>query len=502
MATTASVVPSHSRQSRCTARGSLTAAVVAATAIAAACAPLAAAAPSPFPAAGSASTASGSGHAFQVPMVVTEKPHASLMAGITAMRLAGASMISLNETSAAASSGSDLPSTVTPVATTEYRAQISIGTPAQTFNMLFDTGSYDLWVVSSSCTNTICMATTNVYNSAASSTYANPNIASAGDTYADGTTIDGSIALDTVTVGSYSVANFSFTDVTSYSTSSTTADFDGIIGMSLNITSAQYVNEPLINVMAGRGVLPTAQFGYYIASDETTGVLTFGGYDTSYFADSAASLSWFPVDTSDVVSQMGYWGLPIQSITVGSATTTVSSTNGVPPIVIMDTGTSLGLIPSAALDGFASISGAQKEFLTNSLYDYVYSVPCGLKNTLTSPVLTLNIGNGGTLTLSPFDYIIQIDSSPQTCIVGFQTTESTSLSSNIVIMGNTFLKRYYTVFDYTNRKVGFTVAKGRTGTGGTAGTSTAPPTACGGRETVFLATFSAIGALWLIYFVF
>ncbi|KAJ1534249.1 hypothetical protein HK405_000091 [Cladochytrium tenue] len=270
--------------------------------------------------------------------------------------------------------------------------------------------------------------------------------------------------------------------------------------MSLNITSTQYVNEPLINVMAGRGVLPTAQFGYYIASDETTGVMTFGGYDTSYFADSTANLSWFPVDTSDVVSQTGYWALPIKSVTVGSTTATVSSTNGVPAIVIMDTGTSLGLIPAAALDGFASISGATKTQFSNGPYDYVYVVPCSLKSTLTSPVLTLNMGNGGTLTLSPSDYIVQINTSPQTCIVGFETTESNSLGSSILLMGNSFLKRYYTVFDYTNKRIGFTVGKGRTGTVGTVGSvgSAAPPTIRGGRGAGVLATISAIGALWLV----
>ncbi|KAJ1569152.1 hypothetical protein HK405_009223 [Cladochytrium tenue] len=344
--------------------------------------------------------------------------------------------------------------------------------------MLFDTGSYDLWVVSSSCTSTICKATTNVYDSSASSTYVNPSETAAGDTYADGTEIEGSIALDKVTVGQYTVTNFSFTDVTSYTSSSTTSDFDGIIGMSLNVSassSSGTVNQPLIGVMAGRGVLPTAQFGYYIASDETTGVLTFGGYDSSYFADSSANLSWFPVDTSDSITQTGYFALPIKSLTVGSTTVAINASTSYPAVVIMDTGTSLGLIPASVLDAFSSISGATKEYLSStSTYDYVYVVPCSLKSTLTSPVLTLNMGNGGTLTLSPSDYIVEIDSSGSstTCIVGFETTESSSLGSSIVLMGNTFLKRFYSVFDYTNRRVGFTVALGRTGTAGTAGSST------------------------------
>ena len=53
----------------------------------------------------------------------------------------------------------------------QYFGEISIGTPAQTFKMIFDTGSSNLWVPSHSCWSIPCW-THSTYKNSDSSTYA------------------------------------------------------------------------------------------------------------------------------------------------------------------------------------------------------------------------------------------------------------------------------------------------------------------------------------------
>eukprot|EP01031_Cornospumella_fuschlensis_P019470 gene19470-23862_t len=51
----------------------------------------------------------------------------------------------------------------------QYYGKITLGTPAQSFDVIFDTGSSDLWVASSQCDDSC--GRHKKYNSAASSTY-------------------------------------------------------------------------------------------------------------------------------------------------------------------------------------------------------------------------------------------------------------------------------------------------------------------------------------------
>ncbi|KAJ3098446.1 hypothetical protein HDU97_003987, partial [Phlyctochytrium planicorne] len=66
--------------------------------------------------------------------------------------------------------------------------------------------------------------------------------------------------------------------------------------------------------------------------------------------------------------------------------------------------------------------------------------------------------------LTADDYVVQVPFQTQTgkivnvCVIGFQDVSD---SLNYALIGNTFLKRYLSVFDYKTRNIGFSLAKGR-----------------------------------------
>jgi hypothetical protein len=114
---------------------------------------------------------------------------------------------------------------------------------------------------------------------------------------ADGTVVDGVLAMDTLSVSGLILPNFQFTEVTSYETPQKKGanDQDGIAGMSFMPDAAQVgftPNVPLMVALIQKKVVSIGQFSYYIAPGEKTGAATFGGYQAKYFANTSESLVW------------------------------------------------------------------------------------------------------------------------------------------------------------------------------------------------------------------
>ena len=97
---------------------------------------------------------------------------------------------------------------------TQYFAEVSVGTPPQTFTVVPDTGSSNLWLYSSSCTDIPCWYHT-LYDNSASDSYAADG-RPFDITYGSGS-ITGTVSKDTTALGHVSVPNFGFGEVTSVS---------------------------------------------------------------------------------------------------------------------------------------------------------------------------------------------------------------------------------------------------------------------------------------------
>lgn len=77
----------------------------------------------------------------------------------------------------------------------------------------------------------------------------------------------------------------------------------------------------------------------------------------------------------------------------------------------------------------------------------------------TYPNIEFNIA-GDVYTLAPQDYILQLTVLGQTqCQLGIQGMEFPPHLAGSIILGDSFIKTYYTHFDIGNNRVGFAKAK-------------------------------------------
>nr|BAD36915.1 pepsinogen C [Myocastor coypus] len=317
-----------------------------------------------------------------------------------------------------------------------YFGEISLGTPPQSFQVLFDTGSSNLWVASIYCKSLAC-TTHSRFNPNKSSTYT-----SAGQTfslqYGSGS-LTGLFGYDTLTIQDTQVPKQEFgLSEQEPGGSFLYAAFDGIMGLAYPGLSAGDATTAMQGLLR-EGALSQSLFSVYLGSQQDAtnegGALILGGVDESLYS---GAISWTPV------TQELYWQIGIEDFLLdGEASGWCSE--GCQAIV--DTGTSLLTVPQQYLSTLIEAIGAEEDEYGE------YLVDCN--NVQNLPTLTFVI-SGVQFPLSPSAYILSGD---QYCMVGL---ESTYLSSDngqpFWILGDVFLRSYYSVFDLGNNRVGFATA--------------------------------------------
>ena len=315
----------------------------------------------------------------------------------------------------------------------QYYGEITIGTPPQKFEVIFDTGSSNLWVPGGKCTS--CGSHVK-YDSANSSTYIK-NGKVFNIRYGSGP-VSGYLSNDTVNFGNIDIRNSTFAEITlETGMAFSRGKFDGILGLGWKTISVDGI-EPIFNQMIDKGLVKSPVFSFYLPSKSgEEGELILGGIDTQKYT---GELFYVPLATET------YWGITMNKFSIGGES--ISDVG----YAIVDTGTSLLAGPTADVKGLAEKVGATPTMMNPN----EYTVQCDTLGSM--PSITVNLCNEEKkckdFILSPKDYVLQMSVyGYKICILGVLGIDIPH--KKLWILGDPFIRKYYTVFDVGQKRMGF-----------------------------------------------
>ncbi len=344
-----------------------------------------------------------------------------------------------------------------------YFAQLSVGTPAQNFNVVLDTGSADFWLVDSQCgTAQNCDSDLNKFNAQSSSTYVGSS-APFQITYGTGA-VRGTLAADKVSLAGYTVNNLTFAEAAAVASNTVEYPTSGIMGMGFQSLSTSGAT-PFWQVLEKQGVLSQNVFTFQLARNidninpndpnindiqSPGGVFTLGQIDSNQYS---GDISYTNIPNNLQNTQgLGYWTIPLDGITVNGNSARIGSNT----LAAIDTGTTLIGGPASAVRAFYSqISGSRSAASVNMPGYYLF--PC-------SANLNIQLTFGGkSWSMNPQDF--NLGSYPfttsQTCLGAVFEIDLGSSQYGVPqwIVGDSFLKNVFQVYDGTGR-IGFASLKG------------------------------------------
>ncbi|OZJ06886.1 hypothetical protein BZG36_00239 [Bifiguratus adelaidae] len=291
----------------------------------------------------------------------------------------------------------------------QYFGEIEIGTPGQLFSVILDTGSSNLW----------------------SSTF-KKNGTTFAIRYGTGS-LEGIISTDVLRIGDVVVEDQDFGEATKEpGFTFALGRFDGIFGLGYDRISVKGVVPPFYH-MVNRRLIDEPVFSFWLndasGGESNGGEMVIGGVDNNHYK---GRIHYAPV------RRKGYWEVELENIKFGNESLDID-----PIGAAIDTGSSLFAIPSTLADLLNRELGAKKNFAGQ------YVLECDTLPSLPPFCLTFNKKD---FCLQPQDYVLQVQNQ---CISGFMGLDIPEPAGPLWIVGDVFLRKYYTVYDLGNDRVGF-----------------------------------------------
>lgn len=315
----------------------------------------------------------------------------------------------------------------------QFYGPITIGTPPQEFQVIFDTGSSNLWVPSKKCTQISCKLH-HKYDSSKSSTY-KPNGTSFEIEYGSGN-ISGYVSNDVVGVADLTVTGQDFAEVVKESGMAFTfGKFDGILGLGFDTISVGHATPVWYNMMK-QNLVDKKMFSFWLARNTSGmmgGQLTLGGYDKTLFK---GDIKYVPL------TYKNYWQIKMDAVNFQYRN--LCGDEGCKAIV--DSGTSMITGPTDLINKINGqlgciISGGECSWLHCPDYSQLPNLEFVL--------------NGNSFVLTPQEYIMETGGA---CISALMGMDISAPVGPLWILGDRFMEKFYTIFDYEGSQVGFAEA--------------------------------------------
>lgn len=311
----------------------------------------------------------------------------------------------------------------------EYYGLVSLGTPQQTFKVLFATGFSYFWIQSKKCSwfRMACWHH-NDYDSSKSSTYREN-----GKTfYIDDTNgrSSGYISEDTLEFGNMILTNQKFGEADK---PPSLGIYDGVLGLAFPFKT--FTGSPPLTSIISKGLLKKNMFSLFIdkkKKENAVGEIIFGSWDESKF--DLKSVNYIPL------SDNTKWIFDLDYVHTDDGEQLCYSCQA-----LVDTGTAL-------IIGHKDVVRKIHEKIGANIHGTEASVDCSKIDQL--PPFTFSIHNRSYI-IKGRDYVVKRKHIFffTRCMIGIVGSEQNE--EKPWILGNIFLQQFYTIFDADNKQIAF-----------------------------------------------
>ncbi|OTB02687.1 hypothetical protein M426DRAFT_24473 [Hypoxylon sp. CI-4A] len=340
-----------------------------------------------------------------------------------------------------------------------YFASCQVGTPGQNLTLQLDTGSSDIWVPSSSAS--VCETSSNSQDSRDNGCTFGSCEDDFSINYVDGSHSKGDYITETFEIGGATLNNLTMglglsTDIPYGLVGVGYTLNEAIVGDTQSISS-QYDNLPAL--MQKEGLIKTNAYSLWLNDlDASTGSILFGGIDTEKYQGDLIRVDVQKDSSSNAFSSFTVYLTSLDAVSSSGTDTLGSDSVQYPIPVVLDSGTTFSYLPTELAEQVWEEVGA--EYYTDV---GVALLPCSMETSaghfsfgfggtggpvinITMDELVLPLTTGAAITFPSGQH-----KGEEACQFGLQNFSS---SSSTYLLGDTFLRSAYVVYDLVNNEIG------------------------------------------------